>query len=122
MDSQTIREALGTLQVEPDSDSAWTQLSEAASSRDGDLSKTDLLRLMDRARKRHGERGEWDAVARMLDIAVGVAAGSPEEVDLVREQARVLSEELFDDEGATVAFYRLVELAPSDKAAHAALE
>src|SRR3954470_9767574 len=98
MDSQTIRTALGTLQAIPDSDEAWTALRTSAKQSGGDLSTDELLRLLDSARDKHASRGEWGAAAGLLDIAAQVAEGTPREADIVTEQARVLSAEMFDDD------------------------
>ena len=54
--------------------------------------------------------------------AIGAAQGTPREATLVREQARLLSEQLFDEDGAAAAYLRLLELSPDDKDASAKLE
>ncbi len=115
MDSQTIRTALGTLQAEPASKEAWAALQASASQAGGDLSVEELLRLLEGARERHAERGEWPAVGRLLECAAKVAEGTPEEGALVRAHAAVLSEQLYDEDGSAVAYLRLLELYPDDK-------
>ncbi|MDX2051207.1 MAG: tetratricopeptide repeat protein [Polyangiaceae bacterium] len=122
MDSNIVRSLLGTLQVDPDSAEAWQKLEDAAGRVEGDLSRTELLRLMDAARLRHSERGEWDAVAALLRLQTQVAVGLPQEADLVMALARVQSEQLFDDGLATAAFQRFLELSPGDKTASTAIE
>ena len=121
MDSQTIRTALGTLQAIPDSDEAWTALRGSAKERDGDLSTDELLRLLDSARDKHAARGEWSAVAGLLDIAAQVAEGTPREAAIVSEQAKVLASETFDDDGAAVCYLRLLELDPGNSVAMSAI-
>lgn len=122
MDSQTIRTALGKLQAEPGSKEAWESLQSSVKQGGGDLSSDELSRLLDAAREKHAERGEWAAVGRMLEIAIGLAEGTPREAVLVREQAKLLSEQLFDEDGAAAAYLRLLELSPDDKEASAKLE
>jgi tetratricopeptide (TPR) repeat protein len=122
MDSQTIRTALGRLQGEPASEEAWSRLSESVRESGGDLALEELVHLFTAARERHAGRGEWDAVARLLEVAVGVTGESPFEVDLLREQAHVEKNELFDDEAALVPYLRLLELDPGDKEASQAIE
>src|SRR5689334_19224818 len=122
MDSQKIRTVLGKLQGEPDTDESWAALKSAVSESDGDLASDELLRLLAAARERHAARGEWEAVARLLDIAVVAAAGTPAELEAVREQARVLHERLYDDEVAALSYLRLVELDPNDKSARLAVD
>src|SRR5450432_3837439 len=121
MDSQTIRTALGTLQAIPDSDEAWTALRGSAKQSGGDLSTDELLRLLDSARDKHGARGEWSAVAGLLDIAAQVAEGTPREAEIVSEQAKVLGGEMFDDDGAAVCYLRLLEIEPGNSVATAAI-
>jgi len=122
MDSQTIRTALGRLQGEPDSGDAWSSLSESVRASGGDLSLEELVRLVAAARERHAGRGEWDAVARLLEVVVAAANGTPLEVDLLREQARVEKNERYDDEAALVPYLRLLEIDPSDREASQAVE
>jgi tetratricopeptide (TPR) repeat protein len=117
MDSQTIRTVLGKLQGEPDTDASWTELRSAVAAPGGDLSAEELQRLLAAARERHAARGEWEAVARLLDVAVEAANGTSIVVPLLREQADVLRDRLYDDEAAAVTYIRLVELDPSDREA-----
>ena len=63
MDSQEIRTALGELQEDPDRKEAWQTLTKAVRTEGGDLSRTDALRIMSRARRAHEARGEAEAVA-----------------------------------------------------------
>jgi len=122
MHSQEIRRALGKLQVEPDAEQAWATLTSEISTNDGDLSNEDLVRLLDAAREEHARRGEWNAVARLLEVLVKVAEHTPREADLVAAQARVLAEELYDDEGAAILYLRLLELRPNEAGAQSAIQ
>jgi len=121
MDSQTIRTALGTLQAIPDSNEAWTALRDAAKASGGDLSTDELLRLLDSARDKHESRGEWAAVAGILDIASQVTENTPREADALTAQAKVLGNEMFDDDGAAVCYLRLLEIDPGNSVAKAAI-
>ncbi|HYP87190.1 MAG TPA: hypothetical protein VEQ59_03540, partial [Polyangiaceae bacterium] len=114
MDSQTIRTALGKLQAEPGSKEAWESLQSSVQKAGGDLSSEELARLLDAAREKHAERGEWSAAARLLELAIGAAQGTPREAVLVREHAKLLAEQLFDEDGAAIVYMRLLELLPDD--------
>src|SRR5690606_30187588 len=122
MDSQEIRRALGKLQVDPDTELSWSTLNAEVTKNGGDLSKEELVRLLDAAREEHARRGEWHAVARLLGLAVRAAEGTPREADLVAAHARVLAEELYDDEGAAICYLRLLELRPNDPGATGAIQ
>ena len=121
MDSQTIRTALGTLQAIPDSSEAWSTLREAAKTSGGDLSTEELLRLLEAAADKHAQRGEWSAVAGLLDIASEASRGTPREAEALTAQAKVLANEVFDDDGAAVCYLRLLEINPADSVASAAI-
>ncbi len=121
MDSQTIRTALGTLQAIPDSAEAWAALRGSSRERGGDLSTDELLRLLEAAGDKHVARGEWNAVAGLLDVAAQVAEGTPREAEIVSEQAKVLLNETFDDDGAAVCYLRLLEIEPNSPVATAAI-
>ncbi len=122
MDSKKIRAALGKLQAEPESEGAWNELAEAAATKGGDLSPEEFEGILAQARERHVARGEWDAVARLLATAVDALTDTPLEVDLLREQARTLQVELFDDEAASIPYLRLLEINPNDPVATAAVD
>lgn len=122
MDSREIRTALGKLQAEPDTEEAWAALKAAAASEGGDLSREECLALFEAAREEHARRGEWFAVARLLEIATSLAAGTEQEADLVALHAKVLSDELYDDDGAGICYLRLLELRPGDLGATTAIE
>jgi tetratricopeptide (TPR) repeat protein len=88
----------------------------------GDLSLEELLRLLDSAREKHAERGEWGAAGKLLEVSVKAAEGTPREAALLREQAALLSDKLFDEDGAGAAYLRLLEVSPDDKEASVKLE
>jgi tetratricopeptide (TPR) repeat protein len=77
--------------------------------------------LLGRARRAHESRGEAEAAARIVGLEVGIAQNTPDETALVVEQARILRDELFDEEGARVANLRILELAPDEPNASAAV-
>ena len=122
MDSQTIRNALGKLQAEPGSKEAWESLQSSVQQEGGDLSSDELARLLDAAREKHAERGEWIAAGKLLQLAIAEAQGTGRETNLVREQAKLLAEQLYDEDGAAVANLRVLELAPGDPEATKQLE
>ncbi|HET9932374.1 MAG TPA: tetratricopeptide repeat protein, partial [Polyangiaceae bacterium] len=122
MDSREIRTALGKLQAEPDAEQAWQALTAAAKDTSGDLSSADFIQLLEAASEEHKKRGEWPAVARLLELAVTAARDTEREPELLAAHAKVLSEELFDDDAAAVVYLRLLERRPQDPVAVAAIE
>ena len=86
------------------------------------MSRADLVDLIDAAKKAHADRQESDAVARLLAIEAALAHGAPEELELQRELARILDEEVMDDSRAVQAHRRVLALAPGDTHAEEALE
>lgn len=122
MSIETIRMALGRLQDDPDNESAWHELTEAVTAPDSNVSNDDIERLLGSARARHEARREWSAVAKLLDLEISFAAGSPVEAAMTAELARVYSEELYDVERATGAYKQLLKIRPDDEAAAESLE
>lgn len=128
MTANTIRNALGILQDEPDNEQAWTDLREALGFTSeegtvdpGELGADELGELLAAARKAHEMRREYDAVADLLEIEVALATGE-READLVAELARVRDDVLLDDAGALAAYRRLLGLRPDDADAAEAIE
>lgn len=128
MTASTIRSALGVLQDDPESERAWRDLAAAVrqdDARQGANSKdpgAETAALLESARRAHEGRREYDAVAKLLEIEVAFSKGADREATLVAELARVLDEEVLDDEEATKAYERLLVLRPGDTAAEDALE
>jgi tetratricopeptide (TPR) repeat protein len=122
MDSQTVRTLLGKIQAEPDSEASFQELAFAVKEPAGDLSTEELSRLLDAAREKHAERGEWFPVAALLEVAIAAAANRERERELVSLQAKVLRDELFDEVGAEIAYLHLLELAPGDSTAAKGVE
>ncbi|MEY2933939.1 MAG: hypothetical protein RL033_4688, partial [Pseudomonadota bacterium] len=120
MQLQTIRTALGQLQSDPEEPRAWQSLEEAITLENGDLDES--LRLLSAARQEHLKRREWDAVARLLATEVRLAAGSERELERLRLEAKVLRDNLLDEESASRLFQRILELDPRDRDAAVALE
>ncbi|MBI2392597.1 MAG: hypothetical protein HYV09_23635 [Deltaproteobacteria bacterium] len=115
MSEQTIRRALGKLQQDPETESAWAELQDvvldpAASG----MTNESLSTLLEAAREEHASRHEFDAVARMLELEVLLNEGSPREVALQYELVRILNEVLDDTRRAIPALERLAKLRPDD--------
>src|SRR4051812_46605094 len=133
MSANTIRNALGHLQEDPDRAEAWSKLREALGASDdgesltlpeelrGEREAAEIAALLEAARKAHASRRELDAVGRLLSLESLLAAGSPREADLVAELARVLDEELLDDARTVKAYERLLQLRPGDPKAEEVL-
>lgn len=122
MSEQTIRRALGKLQDDPDDAGAWEALQDAAIDQatgdraEGGMGKDALLELLSAARSEHAARREDEAVARLLEIEVLVASGTPREIELQGELCRVLNEVLDDVKRALPAMAQLLKLRPGDGA------
>jgi tetratricopeptide (TPR) repeat protein len=128
MSANTIRNALGVLQDEPDNEQAWTDLrsalgySDASSSVDpGEMGSSELASLLEAARRAHEMRREYEAVADLLEIEAALATGD-READLVAELARVRDDVLLDDAGALAAYRRVLTLRPGDANAEESIE
>jgi golgin subfamily B member 1 len=122
MSAQKIRAALGQLQDNPNSESAWTDLADELTSPDPGVARDELRTLMEAARRGHETRREWDAVARLLEFEIALHAGTPVEFAMQFELARILEDEILDDRKATEAYARLLELRPEDPTAREAIE
>ncbi len=128
MTANTIRNALGVLQDEPDNEQAWSDLretlgytSDEGTVDPGELGPAALAQLLEAARQAHEMRREYEAVAELLEIESALASGD-REAELVSELATVRDDILLDDAGAVAAYRRLLTLRPNDTNAAEALE
>ena len=122
MSSQNIRTALGLLQDDADNEDAWLELQDAITAPDVGMSNDELVDLLAAARKEHETRREWHAVATLLEYEIAQIQGSPQEAQRQAELARVLEDELLEDERAITAYRRLLDLRPDDPTATEAIE
>ncbi|MGA7119271.1 MAG: tetratricopeptide repeat protein [Polyangiaceae bacterium] len=113
MSAKTIKSALGQLQDDPDHSGAWKELRDITGG-SNELSADEIASLLDAARRAHEGRREVEAVAGLLQIEVDASKGTPREVALLEELARILDEELLDDRAAVGAYERLRVLRPHD--------
>ncbi len=112
MSADKVRKLLGSLLDDPENEKAWITLEERAIS--GELAGLgpELPQMLAEARRHLAERGEAEAVQRMLDIEEVIAPDREAKVPLLRERARVLEEELLDDKAALAATEALLALGP----------
>ncbi len=118
MELNTIRAALGELQSDPDRAVAWTELARGLAAAGA---SEEVLRLLESASSRHRERGEWGALAHLLELQAPLLPDAAGRARLLKELARVRHHELLDDKGAEVAYLAALDLDPSDSAASGAL-
>ncbi|MBL0197283.1 MAG: hypothetical protein IPQ09_24265 [Myxococcales bacterium] len=131
MSAKTIRTALGQLQDDPENAEAlaelrsslgWEEEGGTVTFADGELSREELAKLLESARRAHEMRREYDAVAALLRLEVALAAGSPSELELLEELARILDDELLNDDAALKVYERVLELVPDQDHAEEAIE
>jgi tetratricopeptide (TPR) repeat protein len=122
MSAPAIRTALGQLQDDPERESAWNELEDALTAPDGGVDGAETLGLFESARRAQARRGEWPAVARLLELEAAAWPQRAQSLALWAELGRVYTDELLDDERALRAYGRLLELAPDDETARATRE
>ena len=129
MTANTIRNALGVLQDEPDNDQAWSELretlgytSEEGTVDPGELGPAELAQLLEAARQAHEMRREYEAVARAPRDRERARDAANARRSSSTELARVRDDILLDDAGALAAYRRLLTLRPNDATADEAIE
>ncbi len=120
MSANTIRNALGVLQDDPDNEDAWGNLREALgfSPEEGtanpvDTGGLDVGQFLEAARKAHEMRREHEAVANLLEMEAALASGD-RKVTLLSELGRVRDDLLFDDAGALSAYANVLAIRPEE--------
>ncbi|MGF1466213.1 MAG: hypothetical protein ACFCGT_08765 [Sandaracinaceae bacterium] len=122
MASQTVSHLLGTLERDPDNEDALTQIAELSNNGAGTLGAEDRP-LLERARQTHESRGEFRALAELLELEARLTENDPDRVaGLLRELGRIYREELLDDDRARAACERARQLRPGDAEIQSALD
>ena len=102
MSVEKIRMALGVLQSDPENEAAWKDLAEAVTA--PETSSDDVERLLGLARAKQEQRREWGAVAKLLELEMSFAAGTPVEAPMQAELARIHQDELVDVDRVFVVY------------------
>ncbi|HZS39705.1 MAG TPA: tetratricopeptide repeat protein, partial [Polyangia bacterium] len=119
MDAGIIH-ALATLEAEPDNADALAQLAALAEGGGnghgrGDAPDTGVRRALTEARRIHRERGDFELVARLIDLELGWETDKNRRADLYYEKGKVLADELLREQDAVRCFERVLELRPDDE-------
>lgn len=93
-------------------ESAWKELAQTLNKEKLSLEGKDVERLLSAARARHEQRREWGSVARLLELELDLLRGTPVEVALQSELARIFREDLLEYDRSVQAYQRLSALRP----------
>lgn len=114
MSVEKIREVLGRLQENPESDAAWDELTEIVASV-SENDQTDVSRLLEAARARHEQRRDFASVARILEMELLLLDSGTDAASKQGDLARIYDEQLFDSKAATSAYERLSRMSTDPK-------
>src|SRR5262249_4647545 len=124
-----IIHALAILEAEPDNADPLAQPTGLAQGggnghgRGGEAQAAELpvRRALTEARRVHRERGDFELVARLIDLELGWETDKSRQADLYFEKGKVLADELLREKEAVAAFQRVLELRPDDEGAQETL-
>jgi tetratricopeptide (TPR) repeat protein len=118
----TVAQLLGNLAADPESPEALDQVATLADDGVSEDPGTVLAALAE-ARGGHEARGQYLAVARILEVEVALSKDDPDRTAaLLAQLAPIYKDELLDDEAARAAYGRAMELRPGDADLEEALE
>ncbi len=123
-----IIHALAVLESEPDNADALAQLaglSQGGGNGHGQgkgdkreaAADLPMRRALTEARRIHRERGDFELVARLIDLELGWETDKSRQADLYFEKGKVLADELLREKEAVAAFGRVLELRADDEGA-----
>ena len=119
MSADKVRRLLGSLLDDPENEKAWINLEERAISGELQVLGEDLPLMLEESRQMFAERGEAEAVIRVIDVEVELTTDPAAKAKLLWERARVAEEELIDDRTAIASVDALLALGKSPEAAEA---
>ena len=121
MKPEAIVNLLGQLQSDPDAPQLWEALVEALTSADRKITNQELEQLVTSGMAQHKERGEWTAVAHLLEIALSITEDEARCQAYIEELALVCDAHLFSSANAERTWQLLLQRAPNHPGATAAL-
>lgn len=120
MNTDRIRNLLGQLQANPDSAKAWEALAQIAIPSEPS-EREELARLLRAAAQPHAERGEWEAVEQLTNLALSLSVDPRIQSELLAELGRIRRVELIEEDSGISAYRSALELSPGLAAAEHAL-
>ncbi|MCB9597501.1 MAG: tetratricopeptide repeat protein [Sandaracinaceae bacterium] len=116
MASQNVSHLLGTLQEDPENQEALSAIAALAENGTSGLD-ADTERMLDLARRGHGERSEYRAAAHLLSVQAKLSADADPDraANFYQELGQIYREELLDDSNAKGAFEQALALRPGDE-------
>src|SRR5664280_16845 len=121
MKSEAIYNLLGQLQSDPDATDPWKSLVDAVTSASHGVEAPELERLLLNGMAQHKERGEWAAVARLLELAISATDDESRRLEYIEELAAVCDGRLFDTAAAEQTWQLLRQRVPNNALAATAL-
>src|SRR5262245_4559072 len=123
-----IISALALLEAEPDNADALAQLAALAQGGGNghgrgaeQAAELPIRRALTESRRIHRERGDYELVARLIDLELGWETDKGRQADLYFEKGKILADELLREKEAIASFERVLELRPEDAGAEETL-
>ena len=113
---ERIRSLIDILQQDPTDDEAFTGLEELVTGDDADSHLDELLQGFEDGRARLLQAGRFGITCKIIDLEFALIEDQAREIDLLKEQARLYDEELFDQKTALDKLKKIVALDPDEEA------
>jgi hypothetical protein len=112
---ERIQSLINQLTHETTHDQAFQTLEEIMTSDEAVERTVEITGLLEEGWQRLGASGRWELALRLIDIAAVAVDGPAQEARLLKEQARILDEEVFDQRAALDKLQQVAEIDPADR-------
>ncbi len=112
---EQIRSFVSVLERDPDNEEAILGLEELVTGENADESRPEIAEELKEGRQRLMHKSRFEASCKLIEMEFAVAADQAQEAELLREQARVFNEELFDQQSALEVLRKLQEAYPENE-------
>ena len=116
-----VSSALATLQADPANAQALATLAGIRAGNGSGIEPAALALALSDARRLHRERADWVLCTQLIDVELAMTAEGGRRADLLHEKARILADELLQDDAAMACLTGALETAPGHPAAAQAL-
>jgi golgin subfamily B member 1 len=111
---ERTRSLVSVLEHDPSNTAVIEELEELVSGDDIDEHLADVRFELHEGRRRLIQAGRFQAASAVMEIEVAIVESGDDEAQLLKEQARLLDEDLFDQESALRKLIRVRDLCPED--------
>ncbi len=110
-----IRSLFSLLEQDPTNEEAISGLEEIVTGEESESFRSEIATYLSDGRKGLVRSGHFEAACKVIDLELAVTQDSAVEVELLKEQARIFEDEIYDQKSALTQYQKALSIIPGDE-------